>query len=301
MKLSVVGAVLGGALLVFGHGQVYQIKVDGTLYPGVEPQQYNWLAGAPLPKRVQFASYAAWAVENANAPEMACGNKAVPAELVANGRAGSNITYYWSPWLPSHRGPMTSYLAPYTGELAKVNLNELKFFKIAEDALHDDNKTWATDKLIADNGLWSTSIPADIKRGTYVLRHELTALHFATEHTNYKFFGNLKPAPQFYITCFALNVTGDGTAVPQGETFPGAYKVSDPGFKYDIFGKLDRYPIPGPPVYISTGPKPALKENPLVVVSPTGNPAEDEKYNKRVQEAVARLGATGSFFNSIGG
>jgi hypothetical protein len=31
MKLPVVGAALGTAVLVFGHGQVYQIKVDGTL------------------------------------------------------------------------------------------------------------------------------------------------------------------------------------------------------------------------------------------------------------------------------
>jgi hypothetical protein len=233
---------------------------------------------------------------------MACGKKAVTAELVANGRAGSNITYYWSPWLPSHRGPMTSYLAPYTGDLAKVNLNQLKFFKIAEDALHNDNKTWATDKLIADNGLWQTSIPGDISKGTYVLRHELMALHFATENTNYKFFGNLKPAPQFYITCFALNITSDGAAVPRGETFPGAYKDTDPGLTYDIFAKkLGPYPIPGPPVYTSTGPRPVLKENPLVIVSPTGDPVEDEKYNQRVQAAVARLGATGSFFNSIGG
>jgi hypothetical protein len=31
MKLSLVGAVLGGAVSILGHGQVYQIKVDGTL------------------------------------------------------------------------------------------------------------------------------------------------------------------------------------------------------------------------------------------------------------------------------
>jgi len=226
---------------------------------------------------------------------------AATAQLVADGRAGSNITYYWSPWLPSHRGPMTSYLALYAGDLAKVNLNELKFFKIAEDALHDDSKTWATDKLIADNGLWDTSIPADIKPGSYVLRHELTALHFATENSNYKYFGGIKPAPQFYISCFALNITGDGTAVPQGETFPGAYKATDPGLKFDIFVKLDRYPIPGPPVYRAQGPKPVLKENPLVIVSPTGDPSEDEKYNRKVQAAVSLLGIKGSFFNAIGG
>jgi len=232
---------------------------------------------------------------------MACGSRVAPAQLVANGRAGSNITYYWSPWLPSHRGPMTSYLAPYAGDLAKVNLNELKFFKIAEDALHSDGKTWATDTLIADNGLWNTAIPGDIKAGSYVLRHELTALHFATENSNYKYFGGRKPAPQFYISCYALNITGDGKAAPPGETFPGAYKATDSGLTVNIFTKLDRYVIPGPPVYRATGPQPVLKENPLVIVSPTGDPVQDVEYNKKVQAAVAQLGATGSFFNSIGG
>jgi hypothetical protein len=263
--------------------------------------RYDWLAGAERPKRVQFSSFYAKAVEDVTAREMACGNAALLAELVATARAGSNLTYYWSPWLPSHRGPMTSYLAPYAGDLAKANLNDLKFFKIAEDALHADGKTWATDKLIADKGLWDTAIPGDIKPGNYVLRHELTALHFATESSNYKYFGGVIPAPQFYISCYALNITGGGTAVPDGETFPGAYKANDPGFVVNIFKNLDGYPIPGPSVYRAVGPQPVLKENPLVVVSPTGDPAEDVKYNKKVMAAVGLLGATGSFFNSIGG
>ncbi len=232
---------------------------------------------------------------------MACGNAAVPAELVAPARAGSNVTYHWSPWLPSHRGPMTSYLAPYSGDLAKANLNELKFFKIAEDALHADGRTWATDRLIADGGLWTTAIPADVRPGSYVLRHELTALHFATEDSNYRYFGGVVPAPQFYISCYALNITGGGTAVPKGETFPGAYKAGDPGLVVNIFNKLDGYAIPGPAVYRAAAPGPVLKENPLVVVSPTGDPEEDKKYNKKVLDAVASLGATGSFFNAIGG
>jgi len=301
MKLSLIAVVVGGAVSVFGHGQVYQIKVDNTLYPGVEPYNYDWLRGAAKPKRIQFPAFFSWAVEDVTVREMACGKMAAPAELVGTARAGSNVTYYWSPWLPSHRGPMTSYLAPYSGDLAKADLNELKFFKIAEEALHADGKTWATDRLIADKGRWNTAIPGDIRSGTYVLRHELTALHFATKNSNYMYFGGVVPAPQFYISCYALNITGDGTAVPQGETFPGAYKPSDPGLLVNIFTKLERYPIPGPPVYQAKGPKPVLKENPLVIVSPTGNPEEDAKYNQRVQAAVELLGATGGFFNAIGG
>jgi hypothetical protein len=256
---------------------------------------------APRPKRIQFHSFYARAVENVSAREMACGNAAAPAQLTAPARAGSNVTYHWSPWLPSHRGPMTSYLAPYSGELSSVDLNVLRFFKIAEDAWHSDRLDWATDRLIADNGLWTTGIPADIKPGSYLLRHELTALHFATGTSNYKYFGGVVPAPQFYISCYSLNITGGGSATPKGETFPGAYKANDPGLVVNIFNKMDGYTIPGPPVYRATGPKPVLKENPLVVVSPTGDPEEDKKYNQRVLTAVGMLGATGKFFNSIGG
>jgi cellulase len=254
----------------------------------------------PRPKRIQFHANYFKGVEDVTARGMACGDGAAPAQLVAPARAGSNVTYYWSPWVPSHRGPMTSYLAPYAGDLSQVDLNALRFFKIAEDALHADG-TWSTDKLIADKGLWTTGLPADIKPGSYVLRHELTALHFATESSNYKYFGGRIPAPQFYISCYALNITGTGTAEPKGETFPGAYKPGEPGLVVNIFKKLDGYRIPGPAVYRAANPGPALKENPLVVVSPTGDPEEDKKYNKKVLDAVAQLGATGSFFNSIGG
>jgi hypothetical protein len=31
MKLSLIAVAVGGAVSVFGHGQVYQIKVDNTL------------------------------------------------------------------------------------------------------------------------------------------------------------------------------------------------------------------------------------------------------------------------------
>jgi hypothetical protein len=270
---------------------------------GSDPNRYryDWLMNnAPRQKRIQFHSFYSRAVEDVTVREMACGNAAQPAQLVARARAGSNVTYHWSPWLPSHRGPMTSYLARYTGDLASVDLNALRFFKIAEDALHADG-TWSTDKLIADKGRWTTAIPADVRPGSYVLRHELTALHFATESSNYRYFGGVIPAPQFYISCYALNVTGDGAAEPKGETFPGAYKAGEPGLVVDIFNRLDGYQIPGPPVYRAATPGPALKENPLVVVSPTGDPVEDEKYNKKVLAAVGLLGATGSFFNSIGG
>ena len=105
---------------------------------------------------------------------MACnlGNKPIPNDI-AVARAGSNVTFHWSGWLHSHKGPITAWFAPYTGNIASVNLNQLEFFKWAEETM-DSNGTWWNDRFIdQQNNSWTVTIPADIKPGTYVLRHEV--------------------------------------------------------------------------------------------------------------------------------
>jgi cellulase len=227
---------------------------------------------------------------------------ATPAQLIAPARAGSNVTMYWSPWVPSHRGPLTNYLAPYTGNISNVDLNSLKFLKMAEEGLGADNKTWATDRMLANNGTWATTIPADIKPGTYVLRHELLALHFATANSNWWYIPSGKIAPQFYVSCYVLNITGTGDVVPAGVTFPGAYQEKDPGLVFDIFKKpLPKYEIPGPAPYKSKTTAAPLEPKPVVVVSPTGDEKTDVTYYSSIESKLKQLGTTGSFFNAIGG
>jgi hypothetical protein len=74
----------------------------------------------------------------------------------------------------------------------------------------------------------SFQIPSDIKPGTYVVRTELLALH--TNTANFK----MTPlaGPEFYIGCINIEVTGDGTITPEGETFPGWYNPTDPGLNF---------------------------------------------------------------------
>jgi cellulase len=251
-------------------------------------------------QRVQFMSGATWPLQDLKSKAMACGQDAKPAGLIAPARAGSNITVFWSPWVESHRGPLTNYLAPYSGDLAKVDLNSLKFFKVAEEGLGADG-VWSTDRMLKNNGTWTTVIPADIKPGTYVLRHELTALHFATQNSNYWYIPGGMVAPQFYISCYSVNITGTGTAQPKGVTFPGGYTPADEGLKFDIFVGKKSYPIPGPALYKSNTVAVPLKPNPWTVVSPTGDEQQDVEYMQTLQGELAQLGATGGFFNSIGG
>jgi hypothetical protein len=76
----------------------------------------------------------------------------------------------------------------------------------------------------------------------------------------------LKGLPQFYVHCYSIVITGDGTSTPPGVKFPGAYPKKDPGVTF-ILGNTARYPsyvspptfgftaakdlrpVPGPPVY----------------------------------------------------
>jgi hypothetical protein len=78
-----------------------------------------------------------------------------------------------------------TYLAPYEGDISAVDVNKLKFFKIAEMGLLEDGVTWATNVLTENENVTSVTIPHDIKAGNYIVRHELITLHFATEDSRY--------------------------------------------------------------------------------------------------------------------
>jgi cellulase len=117
---------------------------------------------------------------------MACNREQKPPALIANARAGSKVSFMWSPWYMSHKGPIITYMAPYDGSIDKVDVNALKFFKISEFGLAPDNRTWATDKMIENGNITTATIPHDIKSGNYILRHELISLHYATEDSQYE-------------------------------------------------------------------------------------------------------------------
>ena len=67
----------------------------------------------------------------------------------------------------------------------------LGWFKIYEDGLTVSNQTWAVDRLIANKGKVSFTIPSCIPDGQYLLRHEIIALHAAESY----------PGAQFYVSC----------------------------------------------------------------------------------------------------
>lgn len=66
---------------------------------------------------------------------------------------------------------------------------------------------------------WTSTIPATLAPGNYLIRHELLALHQAD-------------TPQFYPECAQIVVTGTGTASPSGSyltAIPSYASANDPG------------------------------------------------------------------------
>jgi hypothetical protein len=113
----------------------------------------------------------------------------------------------------------------------------LKFVKIGERG-YLGSKKWATDAIVG-GGTSSISIPASLKAGNYVLRHESIALH-----------GARNIDAQFYPQCINLKVTGSGNAVPSNGV-PGTrlYQTKEPGLVFDLYTSYSRYPIPGPKMW----------------------------------------------------
>lgn len=154
-------------------------------------------------------------------PFIACNNPGVPPPAYIPINAGENITgVYWY-WLHPV-GPMTVWLAPCDGDCSAVNVNEVEWFKIWEGGLLSGNVPegmwWQRQFQNWDGSpdLWPVTIPASLKPGLYMIRHEILSIHIAN-------------APQFYPECAHLNISGTGNVLPPTEyrkKFPGAYDAN---------------------------------------------------------------------------
>jgi cellulase len=112
----------------------------------------------------------------------------------------------------------------------------VNFFKVEGKGYNAAKGKWANEEIIANGNKNQFKIPSDIKPGLYILRTELLSLHGNGQTYN----PGLKGLPQFYIHCFNIEITGSGTATPQGVKFPGGYPKGDAGVGF-ILGNKGRY------------------------------------------------------------
>jgi cellulase len=198
---------------------------------------------------------------------MTCGwlpEAANPAAKKCPIAAGSNIQLAWrhnsnSPSddiiAATHKGPVLVYLAKSDTGAGPV------WFKIYEDGYNPSTNTWGVDNLLANKGVVTATIPADIEPGNYLLRGEIFALHNSYD------INGVQP----YVGCAELTISGSGTAKPAGVTIPGYYTPTDPGLYINIYQPVTSYITPGPPLYKASS-TPATAAPTPATESPTAAP-----------------------------
>ncbi|KAH7306015.1 glycosyl hydrolase family 61-domain-containing protein [Stachybotrys elegans] len=179
-------------------------------------------------------------IENVNSNLMGCyempGRRSAAVQAVA---AGSRIGFTSNAAI-GHPGPMLWYMArvPDGQNVNSWSPSGNVWFKIDQYGFRGGSG----NPFEVDMTEVYTTIPANLRPGNYLLRGEHIGLH-------------VNGAPQFYLSCAQLQVTGSGTATPTDlVAFPGAYSASHPGLMYNLYvGTHTSYPYPGPAVWGGSG------------------------------------------------
>ncbi|KAH3915546.1 hypothetical protein HBI56_148730 [Parastagonospora nodorum] len=247
MKLSTTFATAASLLATASaHGGVDTYKVGSTTYQGWSP--YNSASGQKTLQR-QYSTYDPLVIKDLSTVNIRCNNAgALGTGVSGTLAAGDKLTAHWKQW--THRpASVLVYMAKCPGDCNSFDGSGKVWFKIDQEGLVSGTENagvWAGDTIL-DTLLWTSTIPASLAPGNYLIRHELIAVHQANN-------------PQFYPECSQWVVTGSGTSSPSDSylvSFPGAYKGTEPGIAFNIDSDAAKaatsYPIPGPDVWTGAG------------------------------------------------
>ncbi|KAL2754794.1 carbohydrate-binding module family 1 protein [Sodiomyces alcalophilus JCM 7366] len=224
---------------VAGHGFVSDIIHNGVSYTNYNPNSDWYQPPASRPVR------AGWAAEQMDLgfvapdayghPNIICHRDATPGQGFITVAAGDSLTLQWTDWPESHKGPVFDHLARCNGDCSTADKTALRWFKIDGAGLVSAPNTYAADVLMQNNDQWTVRIPSTVAPGDYVLRHEILALHSASQPNG----------AQSYPQCINLRITGSGTS-----TFPGVagtqlLSPNEPGVIFNVWSPATDYPVPG--------------------------------------------------------
>ncbi|KAG8955027.1 hypothetical protein FRC03_011312 [Tulasnella sp. 419] len=236
------------ATIVSAHGFVRSVTLDGKTYEGGKPFTEG---GSRTPK----ARNPIWTIRNngpavpaagkmAKSDALACGREAIPAVFTAPVTAGSQVTINWGKW-PHNSGPIITYLGACNGDCSQADPTKINFFKIHEQSFASGTTKWVQDTVLKAGKPYTITLPKNIPNGNFLMRHEIIALHLAPK----------LDGAEFYPTCIQLNVKGGTGSVPSSTVrFPGGYKNTDAGIRFNVFNgnkNLQKYKIPGPPITLT--------------------------------------------------
>ncbi|MCJ1327783.1 hypothetical protein MMC10_004458 [Thelotrema lepadinum] len=242
MKFSISAALAASlATTVSAHGGVLSYSFAGKTYNGFIP--YNSAANQPATIQREWDSYNP--IQDPTQTTMRCNANGANSQLTATVAAGSKVEAFWNPW-PHTIGPVVVWMAKCPGACSSFDGSGNVWFKIDQAGLESGTLTtglWGQGQLINQNSTWTSTIPASLPAGQYLLRHELLAIHTSN-------------APQWYPECAQLTITGSGTKAPTSAylaAIPGVYQMSNPEVDIDIYSNTNQgvttYTIPGPAVW----------------------------------------------------
>ncbi|KAJ6460071.1 glycosyl hydrolase family 61-domain-containing protein, partial [Mycena vitilis] len=237
------------------HGWIHNVTVNGKVYPGngvaqnvekpfqsVIRQKYT-----DSPVVSTRADAKVESLTDLTSSDLACGPRAKTAPLSANVAAGDTMTiayksdyYENSTHWPHVVGPIMTYLAD-CGDVTcdKFDVATAEWFKIDQQGKNKAGN-WPAQAAIAAGLAVQVTIPANLHKGNYILRHEVVNLERSSIHIT-----------EFYPNCVHTIISGSGTGRPTtGETvkFPGAYRATDKDIAYydPYTDKTAPYRFPGP-------------------------------------------------------
>lgn len=178
--IAALSSLVGTAL---AHGGVlsYQIANPPANVKGFVA--YNTAAGQVTPQR-EWDTYNP--IQDPTLATMACNANGAASSQTVTIAAGSNITAFWNTW-PHAIGPLVTWMAAVDSPGATPTGNA--WFKIDQAGLISGtlpSGLWGQGQMIADNSSWTSTVPATLKPGTYLLRNEVIAIHTSNQ-------------PQFYM------------------------------------------------------------------------------------------------------
>ncbi|KAI1502838.1 glycoside hydrolase family 61 protein [Biscogniauxia marginata] len=132
-----------------------------------------------------------------------------------------------------HQGPISLYMSKAPGSAEEYD-GSGDWFKIFDwgPTFNGGQASWNMKDT------YSSTIPACIPDGEYLLRIQSLAIH------------NPGGVPQFYVGCGQIKVSGGGSTTPSPTAkIPGAFKATDPGYTANIYNNFNSYTVPGPAVF----------------------------------------------------
>lgn len=221
--------------VVLGHGFVQKVTINGQDYGGFDEPDWSKSQGSPvLVTDYLLPSY------DVTTSNVTCGINPQAAQAIATVSPNDQIWWNWVTHSGSgykswthNEGTHRSFIGPCIGDCGSTDPTQVEWTELPSQ--YTGQQTWDGNSwpvvTLANGNPWADSVPP-APNGDYLIRNELTALHYSTSP-----FNNWDASVQhgwgteFYVTCMAIRIQGSGGSFDMSTAvkFPGAYTVNEAG------------------------------------------------------------------------